>query len=497
MGPVDLLAIAIATLRRIGQHWIARYGAALIIVAVCFGVWTVWPLIQRDPFILFLAGVILTARFFGFGPALFCTFLSVISIDLVAFHPLWTLDLGTSNVERLVVFLLVSVMSASIARQRSRAESKAGEARQRMAAIVESSEDAIFSSTRDGTITSWNHGAEMLYGYSAEEVIGRSVALLAPPERAHEMYGHTARLNRGEHVASFETERMRKDGSRVDILLSISPLRNSKGEIIGSSGIARDVSVQKRAEDALLRSEKLATAGRLAAAIAHEINNPLEAVLNLLYLARRDPERSEEYLGAAEKEVHRVATIAQQTLGLVRDAASPLPLRVSEVLEDALQLYGRKLNAKRIRVEKRWAGEVEIHGFPGELRQVFSNLIVNAVDAMKPGGRLRLRVARAGSWPGDRLSGVRVTVADDGAGITPEQMRHLFEPFYTTKGEVGTGLGLWLSRSIVTKHEGWMRVRSSTASGRSGTVFTVFLPDRVPSHEAPAEGAMAVTAVGG
>jgi PAS domain S-box-containing protein len=466
------------------QQWATRYGAALAAAAVALGIWFLWPLVREDPFILFLAAVILTARFFGFGPALFCTSVSLVAIDTVAFNPPWTLSLGANDLERLLVFLLVSVLSASLARQRSRAESKAGEARQRMAAIVESSDDAIFSTTRDGVITSWNHGAETLYGYSAAEVIGRPVSLVVPPERDHEVLRHTARLNRGEYVESFQTERMRKDGTRVSILLSISPLRNHKGEVVGSSGIARDISAQKRSEEALRRSEKLATAGRLAAAIAHEINNPLEALLNLLYLARRDPSKADEYLGVAEREVQRIATIAQQTLGLVRDAAFALPVNVAEILEDVLQLYARKLEGKHIRIEKRYGKNLEVHGFPGELRQVFANLIVNAVDAMGDGGRLGLHVTGSREWSYHERPGVRVTIADNGSGIHPDEFAHLFEPFYTTKHDVGTGLGLWLSHNIVQKHGGWIRVRSSTRPRRNGTAFTIFLPERLENPKA-------------
>ena len=466
------------------QHWATRYGAALAAAAIALGIWFLWPLVREDPFILFLAAVILTARFFGFGPALFCASVSVVAIDRVAFDPPWTLSLGGNDLERLLVFLLVSVLSASLARQRSQAESKAGEARQRMAAIVESSDDAIFSTARDGIVTSWNHGAETLYGYSAAEVMGRPLSLVVPPERDYEVQRHMARLNRGEHIESFHTERMRKDGSRVSILLSISPLRNHKGKVVGSSGIARDITAQIRGEAALRRSEKLATAGRLAGAIAHEINNPLEAILNLLYLAHRDPSRVDEYLGAAEREVQRVATIAQQTLGLVRDTSSALPVNVVDVLEDVLQLYARKLDAKHIRIDKRYGKDLEVHGFPGELRQVFANLIVNAVDAMDEGGRLGLHLTRSHEWSHNGRPGVRVTIADNGVGIHPEEFAHLFEPFYTTKHDVGTGLGLWLSHNIVQKHGGWIRVRSSTRPMRTGTTFSIFLPERMENPKA-------------
>lgn len=285
------------------------------------------------------------------------------------------------------------------------------------------------------------------------------------------------KLLRGEHIEHHATERIRKDGTRLIVDLSLSPLRNERGEIIGASSIAHDITAQKRAEEALRRNEKLATAGRLAAAVAHEINNPLEAVSNLIYLARQHPENPGQHLEMAEKEVQHVAEVAQQMLGFVRENASPMPLDVSETLDQVLQLYLRRLDGKHIRIEKRYEGHVEIRGFAGELRQLFSNLIINAVDAMDEGGRLTLHVARSCEWSNGRRPGARVTVADNGSGIPPGHMARIFEPFYTTKGDSGTGLGLWLSHGIVQKHGGWIRVRSRTTTGASGTVFSVFLPE--------------------
>jgi len=367
--------------------------------------------------------------------------------------------------------------TAGIARQRSRAETRAAQVQRQLAAIVESSEDAILTKDPNGIITNWNPGAERLYGYSAAEVIGRPVAILAPPERPEEIPALMKRLLRGEPSEHHSTERIRKDGTRLTVDLSLSPLRNEQGEIVGVSSIAHDITAQKRAEEALRRNEKLATAGRLAAAVAHEINNPLEAVTNLIYLVRQHPEDAGPHLEMAEKEVQRVAEVAQQMLGFVRENASPLPLNVSETLDQVLQLYLRKLEDKHIHIEKRYDAGIEIRGFAGELRQLFSNLILNAVDAMDEGGRLTLHVERSHEWSNGRRPGARVTVADNGSGIPPSHMARIFEPFYTTKGDSGTGLGLWLSYGIVQKHGGWIRVRSRTTSGASGTVFSVFLPE--------------------
>ncbi len=215
----------------------------------------------------------------------------------------------------------------------------------------------------------------------------------------------------------------------------------------------------------------------MTAAIAHEIKNPLEALTNLIYLARQDTASREEYLHRAEHEIGRLDSIAQQALGLVREAASPEPLDAGLILDQVVQLYLRKLQLARIKVERETGENLEILGYPGELRQVFSNLIINAIDAMRDGGRLRLRVVRSREWSGERRTGVRVTFADTGHGIGAKDLPHIFEPFYTTKKDQGTGLGLWLAYGSVQKHAGWMRVATRTTPGSSGTVFTVFLPE--------------------
>jgi len=458
--------------------WPVRYGGACLSVGLAVGVWSLSSLVHRDPFAIFMLGVVFTARFFGFGPAVFGTALSVVAIDYFAFEPRLSLGLQSSDIARLLIFVFVSLLAASLARQRSRAEVRADQSLERVAAIVASSNDAIYSATPEGVLTSWNHGAEALYGYTAEEAMGKPIEITVPPERMHETRSHFEKLRRGVSIESYQTERRRKDGSLVSVLLSVSPLRDRKGTVIGASAIARDVTAKIRAEQALQRSEKLATAGRLTAAIAHEINNPLEAITNLLYLARRDPARADQHLEMAEREVQRIANIAQQTLGFVREVSDPKNLNVAATLDEVLQLYLPKFTTRRIQLQKEFEEGCEVRGFSGELRQLFSNLIVNAVDAMPSGGRLRVRVSRRHEPDGQGRAGVRVTVADTGVGIPAQDRARVFEPFYTTKKDAGTGLGLWLSEGIVRKHEGTIQIRTSTQPGRSGTIFSLFLPQR-------------------
>jgi two-component system CheB/CheR fusion protein len=431
---------------------------------------------HEDPFVIFVLAVVFIARFYGFGPAVVCTFSSALLLDYAIFRPTLSAPVTELELQRLGVFILISVLVAGLARQRSRAETQADEIRQQLAAIVTSSEDAIISFTVDGIVTSWNQGAQMLYGYTAKEILGRPLAVVVPVERMGELEHNLERLNREERVGSYETERINKSGSRLRVLLSVSPIRNEKGQLVGASAISRDISQQKRTEEALRRNERLATAGRLTAAIAHEIRNPLEALINLVYLARRDAAGRDEYLRLAEQEIGRLDSIAQQALGFVRETTAPEQLDPARLIDEVLQLYMRKLQQNNITIDKRTQENVEILGFPGELRQLFSNLILNAMESMKDGGRLRVRVARTHEWSGEQRPGVRVTVADTGSGIAPLALPHIFEPFFTTKKENGTGLGLWLAYGIVQKHSGWIRVASRTSAG-SGTVFVVFLPE--------------------
>jgi PAS domain S-box-containing protein len=465
---------------RVEPRWsdrVAWYGSALAASALSWCIWWLSPVMHQDPFVIFILAVVFTARFFGFGPAVLCTFSSAVVLDYSMFRQTLGAAVSANEFQRLGTFILISVLVAGLARQRSRAETQADEARQQMAAIVTSSADAIASFTVDGIVTSWNRAAETLFGYMAEEIIGRPISVLVPPDRLEEFATNLVRLGREERVPSYETERIDKNGTRLTILMSLSPLRNEQGKLVGASAIARDVTAQKRTEEALRRNERLATAGRLTAAIAHEVKNPLEALTNLIYLARQDSTGREEYLRRAEHEIGRLDSIAQQALGMVRENTSPEALDAGQILDQVVQLYLRKLQTARIKVEKQTGEGLQILGYTGELRQVFSNLILNAIDAMRDGGRLRLRVFRAREWSAERRSGVRVTIADTGNGISPKDLPHIFEPFYTTKKDQGTGLGLWLAYGSVQKHAGRMRVATRTTPGSSGTVFSVFLPD--------------------
>jgi signal transduction histidine kinase len=250
----------------------------------------------------------------------------------------------------------------------------------------------------------------------------------------------------------------------------------------GVAGIvvnSRDITERKRTEDVLHATEKLATTGRLAAAIAHEINNPLEGVTNLLYLLENHPSldaSARRYARMAQEEVARVARIARQTLAFYREPTVPVAVDVSELLSGLLELYAHKLQTLKVRLEKRLENTAPITASPGEIRQVLSNLVGNALDAVPEGGAIKVHVFPSRDWRHPWQEGVRISIADTGHGIRHEHLASIFDPFFTTKGEKGTGLGLWVSYGIVQKYGGTIHVHSSVRPQHSGTCFSVFFP---------------------
>lgn len=272
-----------------------------------------------------------------------------------------------------------------------------------------------------------------------------------------------------------------KDGNYRWFLSRAVPIRDAEGKIGRWFGTNTDITERRQSEEALRRSEKLAAVGRMAATVAHEINNPLESVTNLLYLLRTDKSMSAEsrkYLQLADQELDRVAHVARQTLGFYRDSSAPAWLDAGQIIDDLLEVYDYRLRNREIALQKEVDGSLKLFASAGEFRQVFSNLLINAIDAVPAGGgKIRIRTRATREWNGAGRSGVRLSIGDSGSGIDSNQLLKIFEPFYTTKREVGTGLGLWLSRSVVEKHEGRIRVRSRTQRERSGTVFSIFWPD--------------------
>jgi PAS domain S-box-containing protein len=345
-----------------------------------------------------------------------------------------------------------------------------------LSAIVESSDDAIVSKNLDGIVTSWNESARRIFGYTPEEMIGQSILRIIPRELQWQEEEILRKMRAGERIEHFETTRVAKDGSSVEVSLTISPVKDSSGRVIGTSKTARDISTRKKMERLLVQSEQMAATGRVAATMAHEINNPLEAVMNLVFLARHccaEGTDMHRYLERAESEVERVSHIARTTLGYYRDHGAPTEVFLHEQVDAALLIYESKLSARGIAIERRFEDQRRIRLNKGEMTQVFANIISNSVDAMPQGGAIRVHVAETngpgGAW-------VRAVIEDDGTGIEEDHLSRIFEPFFTTKPDVGTGIGLWVTKQLIENRGGRIMVGSDTSWGAHGTKVTIDLP---------------------
>lgn len=328
-----------------------------------------------------------------------------------------------------------------------------------------------------------------LTGVAVSRHLGRTLTDLLPAPVAETMNGAVERVFSSEEA--LRNLELSGEGGKLSRrwtwLISAYPVRTTPNQVRWVGIIALDASDRKRSEEALRRSEKLAVTGRLAASIAHEINNPLEAITNLVFLIKNFegmPEEAKQYLAMADQEVRRISEITQQTLRFYRQPTQPARSTMADLLDSVLSLYQSRLNALDLQVERDYEPTMTLFCFAGEIRQVIANLVGNAIDASSPGGRLVVRARQSHDWKNSAQSGIRLAIADNGMGMEPDIQRHIFEAFFTTKESTGTGLGLWVSHEIVLKHHGTIRVRSrgiangnGNALNASGTVFELFLPD--------------------
>jgi PAS domain S-box-containing protein len=354
------------------------------------------------------------------------------------------------------------------------------ELQQRVAMLRERAElldlatEAIMVRDLSGTIRFWNAGAEALYGWTREETIGRNVHSLLATEVPGGIAAISAALD--SHGSWEGNLRHRTRDGREIIVASRHAVQQDGAAILE---INRDITAQLLAEEALRRNERLAAMGKLAGIVAHEINNPLEAITNTFYLLSTHSSLDDvarHYAELADRELARVSHITKQTLSFYRESQNAVPVLLSEILENVLELQQHSLKIAGIVLEKRYSAPGMVYGFPSELKQVFMNLVSNAIQAMPEGGRLRISMKKTSACHSHNGC-VSVFISDNGSGITTEHSKRLFEPFFTTKSVKGTGLGLWISRGIVQKHDGVLRFRSLFGNIGSATSFEVVLPN--------------------
>ena len=345
--------------------------------------------------------------------------------------------------------------------------------------------DGVITCDAQGIVQMMNPVAVDLTGWSQAEALGQpleTVFHIVNESTRHPVENPVSKVKRMNRIVGVgnHTILIRKDKTELHIADSGAPIRDRTDGIAGVVMVFRDITLERKTQDALLANEKLAVAGRLAATIAHEIHNPLDSVSNLLYLMRNGAtkEESVQFMDMAEQELARVTQISRAMLGLYRESKAPVLVDLKEMLQEILLLMERRFTDEGVTVRVDLPSGISVDAFPAELRQVFSNLIANAAEAAGHGGEVRVSIAPQPGFSSNghkQEAGATVTIEDNGMGIPEEVQPHLFQPFFTTKGERGTGLGLWVSRGIVTKHGGTIELASDTSEAAHGTAVSVFL----------------------
>lgn len=456
--------------------WYVRYGAAVAFSAAALTITiALTPFRPSAETPVFLLAVALAAWFGGSGPALLATLLTGLSLDYFVFGPRYGWSYRVQDLIGLIWCVVCSLVMAHMANRRSRALEDLQASEVLLRQFVEYTPLPMAMLDDHLRYLAVSRSWYTAYKIAEQSIVGMRHDQVLPAMPAAWKTALPRCLS-GAVERGAEDEMRWPDGSVDFVRWEMQPWKRAEGSIGGVILFSEIITERKRAEQSLRQAEKLAAAGRLAASVAHEINNPLEAVTNLLYLARTAPNHNAQtYLDQADAELQRITHIAQQTLGFYRDTGRPKLVNVADIADDVLHLYEAKLNSRRIVVDRRLA-PAAMTFLAGELRQVLSNTVANAIDAMPRGGRLVMKVAERRYDNRHGRAGVRIIVADTGCGIQPSDRQKVFEPFWTTKEDVGTGLGLWVTRSLVSKSGGAIRLRSRATPGCSGTVVSIFFP---------------------
>jgi PAS domain S-box-containing protein len=462
---------------------ILGYGAGLVLPLLALGLSYYVPIFSRIPWTSSFFAVAIVAWVGGVGPALLAILIASCATYGLILAPATNHLYAPIALVQTVAFDLTALLIVYLVRQQNLATSSLQASEMHYRSVTETASDVVVTIDGRSRILSINPAVKAMFGYDPEELIGEQLLTLMPEKfRMAHVVGIAKHLATGaRHIpwTGVQLSGRHKNGEEIPIEISFGSY-TSQGQK-RFTGFIRDISDRRRAQAALMQSEKLAAVGRLASSIAHEINNPLEAITNLIYLSQgsTDLEEVQTYLETAEREIGRISVIANQTLQFHKQSSLPEAVSCEELIGGAISLYQGRLINGDVTVERRQRARRPAICVEGEIRQVLNNLIGNAIDALPPrAGRILIRSRDATDWKRGK-AGVVLTVADTGTGMSPHTRAKIFEPFFTTKGAGGAGLGLWICCQLTEQNQGMLRVRSSQLNGRSGTVFTLFLPYQV------------------
>ncbi len=501
--------------------WIVRFLLGCLLACGAVALTSEIPPLRSFPLLLAFPTVILAAWYLGMWGAAGCALTDVVLVDAFLTRAQFRFSESDGSQQiRLAVFVVISMLlgwsmrrlaqqnaelaSHELKRRLDAAELERRLAEERALAIeqLRYRDDVLQIALKASGMGLWVWDLEHEVIHRSDEMfrmIGREPGSLGSEPEAWLQYMHPedipgveaafvkARTEGADYHMQYRV--IWPDGSMHWLESQGKCQRNDEGKIVRIVGVTADVTQSRQAADALLRAEKLAVAGRLAASVAHEINNPLEGVANMLYLIKISDsiEQARPYAAAALEELMRVSLVAQSTLKFHRETGSPKDTLLSEVLDSVLAMFRGKLQTMDITVDVKAENESPIACRPSETHQIFANLIANSIEAMDNLGRITIRVRPSRDWRGGGSDGMRVTICDTGEGIARASRSHIFEPFYTTKPETGTGLGLWVVGQLVERHSGSIHVWSWQRFGASGTAFSVFLPLSCEEKQ-PADG---------
>ncbi len=490
-------------------------GCVTGVLAVSFS-YFIHPL-HSFPMLLAFPTVVLCGWFFGMAGSFGCAIVDILLIDNLLTREEMRFSSGFGlDIVRLVLFLILSTLLGVLLRRfadqrielRSQglrenllveqSQREMAEERARAGEVLRERDEILQIALRVNGLGLWAWDIASNTVHRSDEayrMVGRKPETIGPSPEEWLAVVHPE--DRGELSRVMEETRARggeyrqhyrvvwPDGSIRWVESQGKCQKDSEGHVTRLVGVLADITHRRLAEEAMLRAEKLAVAGRLAASVAHEINNPLEAVANLLYLITLSPtaEDAHTHARSALDELLRVSLLTQSTLKFHRQYGAPRSTLLSEVLEGVLAMFRGRMNAVEIALIVHTVNEVPIACMPSEVQQIFANLLANALDAMAPRGRIVIRLRPSRDWRSGGAQGMRITFADTGVGMDRATMRRIFEPFFTTKIETGTGLGLWVVAQLVERHGGDIRVWSTQRPGASGTAISIFLPTEATLSE--------------